>query len=42
MIARTKYEEVEKAMKEWNNKRCNELVEEFDELCFNDNDSYKW
>ncbi|KAL7432776.1 hypothetical protein ACHAXH_003899 [Discostella pseudostelligera] len=37
MIAKMKYEEVERSMKEWNNKRCNELVEEFDKLSFNSN-----
>ena len=41
MIARMKYEEVERSMKEWHNKRCVELVDELEGLTFNDN-SCKW
>jgi len=39
MIARMKYEEVERWMKEWHNKRCIELVDKFEGLSFNDNSS---
>ena len=41
MIARMKYEEVERSMKEWHNKRCVELVDKLEGLTFNDN-SCKW
>ena len=33
MNARKKYEEVKRMMKEWCNKQCNEMVDEFDKLC---------
>lgn len=41
IIAKQKYEEGERMMKEWHNKQCVELVDEFERLTFNNN-SCKW